>query len=1069
MPKHELAYVQLLESVFQDRLELLNPPKGEPSPEYALGVAQAGDDARKKLEKVVTLLLRDGSVPSEAHKLLSLWLKELHTPASSQLGEQVLLALDSHPQAQALQSLRKAFPYRARWILNSDSWASDLGLGALHHLLASGSDVNLLLLDTTPPGQGKGKKDAGLYALNRGNVYVASVALYSSYAQVLQALQEAADFPGPAVVLAYLPFGESDHTPALEVLKETKRAVDSGYWPLYRWDPRKKEPFELDSEVLKADLSDFLARDNQLSLLESAGASTLLQSLGEQVRQAREEKSKLAYEHLLRGLGGAKVNVLYASDGGRAEKVAKRLAGRARARGLQAQAWAMDEVGVESWLGLRGNGEGKGEAAGEGGEEGYTVFVTSVAGQGEMPQNGRSTWRALGALLPKSQDAPAPAPAQPAAPPLQGLKYSVFALGDSRYWPRPEDAQFYNKPGKELDARLSLLGGERVAPLGLGDDQASDGPETGYALWEPELWRALGVDGVEVIEAEPEPVTNEHIKISSNYLRGTILQGLADESTGSLAPSDGQITKFHGIYEQDDRDIREERKEAGLEPAYAFMIRVRLPGGVCTPEQWRAISQIADEHGNGTFKLTTRQTFQFHGVIKRHLKPAVQAINRALLDTIAACGDVNRGVLCSALPALSVLHKETWALARKISDHLKPRTSAYHEIWLDKTLVAGEAVKDLEPLYGPYYLPRKFKVAIAVPPNNDVDVFCNDVGLIAIADQAGHLAGYDVCVGGGMGVTHSNKKTYPRLGDVIGFVEPGEAHLVCEKILLVQRDNGNRKDRKNARLKYTIDRMGLDVFKLEVEKLLGHPLAPPRPYRFENNLDQWGWKQDLEGKWNFTMFIENGRVQDEPSKPYKTGLTEIAKVHKGTLRLTANQHLILAEVDEAELEGMKALLRKYKLDNLQYSGLRLSSSACVAFPTCGLAMAESERYLPVLIDKVEKYCEEAGLRNDEIVMRMTGCPNGCARPYAAEVAFVGKAPGSYLMLLGGGFYGQRLNKIYRETVTEPEILAILKPMIKRYAMERNPGEHFGDWTIRAGYISPTTSGKEWYDGMGGNV
>jgi len=356
---------------------------------------------------------------------------------------------------------------------------------------------------------------------------------------------------------------------------------------------------------------------------------------------------------------------------------------------------------------------------------------------------------------------------------------------------------------------------------------------------------------------------------------------------------------------------------------------------------------------------------------------------------------------------------------------------------------------------------------VAVPPNNDVDIFANDVGFIAIADKNGNLEGFNVCVGGGMGVTHSNKKTYPRASDVIGFCRPGQANQVAEKIMLVQRDNGNRKDRKNARLKYTIDRMGLDAFKGEVEKRLGYQLDPARPFKFTENVDKFGWSKGFDGKNHSTMFIENGRVQDEPGKAFKTGLCEIAQHHKGTFRLTANQHLILADIDDKDLPLMKQLLAKHKLDNLDYSGLRLSSSACVAFPSCGLAMAESERYLPLLVDKVEAIMEENGLRNDAIVMRMTGCPNGCARPYLAEIAFVGKAPGAYVMLLGGGYYGQRLNKIYRENVTEPEILTILTPMIKHYALERLEGEHFGDFVVRTGYIAPTTSGKEWYDRMGG--
>jgi len=347
-------------------------------------------------------------------------------------------------------------------------------------------------------------------------------------------------------------------------------------------------------------------------------------------------------------------------------------------------------------------------------------------------------------------------------------------------------------------------------------------------------------------------------------------------------------------------------------------------------------------------------------------------------------------------------------------------------------------------------------------------VFANDVGFIAIVDpSSGQLAGFNVTIGGGMGVTHGNKKTYPRLGNVIGFCTVEQGPIVAEKIMLVQRDNGNRADRKNARLKYTIDRMGLDVYKTAVEALLGYPLSPARPYSFDRNVDDYGWVKGENGNHHFTMFVENGRIQDEPDKEFKSGLAELARVHKGTFRLTANQHLIVADVPEQNLSEVKVILKKWNMDNLSQTGLRLSSSACVAFPTCGLAMAESERYLPILVNKVEAICEENGLRNDSIVMRMTGCPNGCARPYVAEVAFVGKAPGTYSMLLGGGYYGQRLNKIYRETVTEPEILAILKPMIKRYALERLNGERFGDFVIRAGYIAATTEGKAWYDASGG--
>ncbi|KAK0188889.1 sulfite reductase subunit beta [Armillaria mellea] len=1028
VPKHEASYNKILAHLFDDRLEVANSAaRLLPTPEFALGNSSL---------TAVQELLQSGVVDSKG------------------LGEEIVVSLKlaslPHPAAARILSLRAHFPVVSRWIIGSDAWSYDLGSSGLHHAVASGLNVNVLIIDSLPYSSrnsgepSRRKHDVGLYAMNHGDVYVASVAVYSSYAQVLQALTEADRYNGPSVVLAYLPY-LSDNSPALEVLKETKLAVDSGYWPLYRWDPSKdregKEPFSLDSDSIKNDLQQFLDRQNHLSQLvrsKPAMATELVSSLGQSVREARKQRAQQSYNELLSSLDAPPLLILYASDGGNAEKKAKRLSHHGQARGLSTTLTSFDSMPLDSLA-----------------QEEYVVFITSTAGQGEPPQNGRQFYKALNAAAASGDRT------------LTKLKFSVFAMGDSHYWPRPEDAHYYNKPGKDLDARLEKLGGERIVELGLGDDQDADGPETGYKPWEQLLWKVLGVDSIEITEAEPEPITNEHIKAASQYLRGTIAEGLQDFSTGALAPSDGQLTKFHGIYQQDDRDIRDERQAQGAEPAYSFMIRVRMPGGVCTPEQWLQMDEIADEHGCGTFKITTRATFQFHGVIKRHLKPAIQDINRVLLDTLAACGDVNRNVICSSIPTMSKLHSQVFAFSKAVSEHLIPRTTAYHEIWLDKKMVAGDAVKDFEPLYGEFYLPRKFKVAVAVPPTNDVDVFANDLGFIAIVGDDGELTGFNVSIGGGMGVTHGNKKTYPRAGSIIGFCTPEQGTLVAEKVMLTQRDNGNRADRKNARLKYTIDRMGLDVFKTEVEKRLGYALQPARAFTFDRNVDDYGWATGEDGKHHFVTFIENGRIQDEPGKDFKTGLREIAKVHKGAFRLTANQHLVISDVPNEELPLIKEILAKYKLDNLVHSGLRLSSSACVAFPTCGLAMAESERYLPLLIDKVERICENNGLRNDSIVMRMTGCPNGCARPYLGEVAFIGKAPGSYSMLLGGGYYGQRLNKIYRETVTEPEILAILEPMIKRYALERLEGERFGDFTIRAGYISATTSGKEWYVGMGG--
>lgn len=641
VPKHEASYTKILAQLFGDRLDIANSPElvasqgaAATNPEFALGRVRGQLDARAELVSAVDSLLGDFSVPPELHKLLVQWTQAKDDSVRSRdLGSSIASAIDGAlaslpPAAARVLALKAHLAAPSRWIIGSDAWAYDLGASGLHHVVASGLDVNVLVLDTTPysaravADPARRKQDVGLYAMNHGDVYVASVAVYASYAQVLQALAEADRYKGPSVVLAYLPYAQEDCA-ALEVLKETKRAVDAGYWPLYRWNPAKEqkgeEPFVLDSDAVKNELRAFLDRQNHLSQLTRATpqlAAELVGSLGENVKEARKLRAQKMYEDLVSAIDAPPLTVLYASDGGKAEKVAKRLAVRAKARGLSATVTTMDSTSISDI-----------------GQEQFVAFVASSAGQGEFPQNGRTLMKALNAAVSRSEQS------------LTDLRFAVFGMGDSHYWPRPEDKHYYNKAGKDLDARLAQLGATRFTDVGLGDDQDPDGPETGYKAWEPLVWKALGVDAVEVREAEPEPITNEHIKAASQYLRGTIAEGLQDTTTGALAPADTQLTKFHGIYQQDDRDIRDERQAEGAEPAYSFMIRVRLPGGVCTPEQWLAMDQIADEHGNGTFKITTRQTFQFHGVIKKHLKPSIQAINRSLLDTLAACGDVNRSVI----------------------------------------------------------------------------------------------------------------------------------------------------------------------------------------------------------------------------------------------------------------------------------------------------------------------------------------------------------------------------------------------------------------------------------------
>jgi len=553
----------------------------------------------------------------------------------------------------------------------------------------------------------------------------------------------------------------------------------------------------------------------------------------------------------------------------------------------------------------------------------------------------------------------------------------------------------------------------------------------------------------------------ERIKDASNYLRGTLVKSLQDPLTGALAEDDTQLSKYHGIYQQDDRDLRDERRRQKLEPHYQFLVRIRVPGGVCTPTQWLEVDRIANTYCNPAIRLTTRQAYQLHGIVKRDLKRTIAEINAALLDTIAACGDVNRNVMCNPNPYQSRLHGEVYEYARRLSEHLTPRTTAYHEIWLDEELLSSSR-QDEEPIYGKHYLPRKFKIALAIPPSNDVDLFANDLGFIAITEDD-HLLGFNVAVGGGLSMTHGETSTYPRLADVIGYCPKNKTLQVAEEIVKIQRDFGDRTNRKHARFKYTIEDRGLDWLKFELNRRLGWAMEPPKPFVFEHSGDRYGWVEGANDAWHHTVFIPNGRILDTEDYPMMTGLREIAKVHDGDFRLTANQNLIIGQVSSKRKPVIDALLEKYRLaDTHHQTGLRLNSMACVAFPTCGLAMAESERYFPSLVDKLDVIIRQAGLEHDPILIRMTGCPNGCARSSLAEIGFIGKAPGKYNLYLGAGFYGQRLNKLYRENINEEQILAELSPIIQRYAQEREPGERFGDFVIKAGYVKAVLAGKDFH-------
>ena len=547
------------------------------------------------------------------------------------------------------------------------------------------------------------------------------------------------------------------------------------------------------------------------------------------------------------------------------------------------------------------------------------------------------------------------------------------------------------------------------------------------------------------IEWAPSPV--EQIKIKSNYLRGTIAEGLKDEATGAISADDTQLIKFHGSYQQFDRDLEAERKKQKLEPLFQFMIRSRTPAGIATADQWLVFDRLADEYGNGTLKLTTRQAFQWHGVLKKNLKATMQKINSTLIDTIAACGDVNRNVMATSNEGLSPLVREVAAFAKQISDHLLPKSTAYHEIWLDNKLLT-DGQTDEEPILGKTYLPRKFKIALAIPPYNDTDVFANDLGLIAIG-EGDKLLGFNVAIGGGMGMTFGMEETYPRLADLIGYVDKENILKVVEEIVKLQRDYGNRENRKLARFKYTIDRLGTNVVKEIIEQRSGIRFEDVRPYEFTQNGDVLGWLKGSDGKWFLGLFVEHGRVRDTSKVQLKTALRDLARIKVCDFRLTGNQGLVLGRIEENLKPHVENILAKY---NVSYgegvSGIRKNAIACVALNTCSLAFAEAERYLPELNTKIESILKELDLTSEDILIRMTGCPNGCGRPFLGEIGLVGRAIGRYNLYLGAGFSGDRLNTLYKEMLDEEGILKELSVLLSRYANERQPGERFGDFTVR---------------------
>ena len=558
---------------------------------------------------------------------------------------------------------------------------------------------------------------------------------------------------------------------------------------------------------------------------------------------------------------------------------------------------------------------------------------------------------------------------------------------------------------------------------------------------------------------------NERIKEASDYLRGTLAEGLREEITGAIVEDDQQLVKFHGMYLQDDRDLRSERTRKKMEKAFAFMIRVRIPGGVLTPAQWLALDQVARDYGNGSMRLTTRQTVQLHGIIKSNLKSTLKQIDGALLNSIAACGDVNRNVMCGANPDQGQAHAAALELTRALSDHLTPRTPAYREIWLDGKRIAGGEDEVVEPIYGKTYLPRKFKIVVAVPPSNDVDVFAHDLGYIAILDGKGGVTGWNVTVGGGMGMTHGEPDTYPRTSDVMGFCATKDAVAIAEAVVTVQRDWGDRLNRKHARLKYTIEDRGLNAFRAEVEHRSGVTLSPPQPFTFTSTGDRYGWSDGADGQSHLTLFVQNGRLLDHAKAKQLSALRQIAQNYDGNFCITPNQNLIVANIPAERRTEIHWIAKEAGL-LAPWSGLRRNSMACVALPTCGLALAESERYLPDLMTALDERLAAHRLSADDIVIRMTGCPNGCARPYLAEIGLVGKGPGRYNLYLGAAYDGSRMNKLYAEDLEHGAIVAALDPIFAAYAAERQKSERFGDFTIRAGFVAATGNGRDFHANVG---
>src|SRR6056297_28131 len=547
----------------------------------------------------------------------------------------------------------------------------------------------------------------------------------------------------------------------------------------------------------------------------------------------------------------------------------------------------------------------------------------------------------------------------------------------------------------------------------------------------------------------------EKIKSESRALRGTLHDSLVDLTTGAIRDADTVVSKFHGIYQQDDRDVRGKRREARLEPLYQFMLRVRVPGGRISREQWRALDRLAEDYGNGTLRLTSRQAVQYHGIAKESLRDLVRGIDAVGMDSLAACGDVNRNVMCHVQPELGPVQADALAWAERLSAHLTPATSAWKEIWVDGEKVELDDAAD-DPLYGKTYLPRKFKIGIAVPPTNDIDAYAQDIAFVAI-EQDNRLAGFNVIAGGGMCCSHGEPDTFPLLGRLVGFIEPVQLPAVAEAIMTTQRDFGDRNNRKHARFKYTLDDRSTEWLLEQIGQRSGIELQPARAFEFTHSSDRQGWAESADGRWQYTVFVENGRI----GPAQRAGLVMLVERHAADLRLTPNQNLVLTGVADDQRRDVEQILNSFELDgSARESTLRKHAMACVALPTCGLAMAEAERYLPDLITRIEEIALRHGIEEEPINIRMSGCPNGCSRPYLGEIGLVGRAPGRYNLYLGAAFNGERLNKLVMDNVDEAAILDAVDAWFRRYSAERDAGETFGNFSVRSGLVAAVVHGSE---------